>query len=58
MFSIMSPEQKRDHLKKRSEVHTQKQIIEKEPEKFGDLGIERARKGKIQVAGSLPKKGK
>jgi hypothetical protein len=58
MFSLMSKDDQAAHLKKRSADHTQKQIIEKEPEKFGDLGKQRARKGKIQVAGSLPKKGK
>ncbi len=45
-FSMMSPEQKRDHLKKRSADHTQK-LIDKEPEKWGQEGIARRSK-KIQ----------
>jgi hypothetical protein len=46
-FSIMSPEQKRDSLMRRSAKHTQKEI-DKNPEKWGREGIERASK-KIQV---------
>ena len=55
-FSIMSPEEKTAHLKKRSADHTQKEIIEKTPEKWGQVGIDKARKGKIVSAGGLPKK--
>ena len=55
-FSMMSPEAKTAHMKKRSADHTQKEIIEKEPERFGKVGIEKARKGKIVSAGGLPKK--
>lgn len=45
-FSIMSPDQKRQHLLKRSAKHTQQQL-DKEPEKYGAQGIERRTK-KIQ----------
>ncbi len=45
-FSIMSPEMKREHLKKRSADHTQKQI-DKEPERWGSHGMARCSK-KIQ----------
>jgi len=45
-FSIMSPEQKRDHLKQRSAKHTQREL-DKEPERWGVDGIVRRTK-KIQ----------
>lgn len=43
-FSMMSPEQKKAHLQKRSQEHTQKQIIDKQPEKWGAEGVKRATK--------------
>ncbi len=55
-FSMMSQDEKTAHLKKRSADHTQKEIIEKTPEKWGDEGIKRARQGKIISAGGLEKK--
>lgn len=47
-FSMMSPAQRAAHLKQRSEKHTNKEIA-KEAEAFGEVGIQRARKDKIQV---------
>lgn len=46
MFSIKSPEEKRESLKQRSAKHTQKQL-DKEPERWGAQGIARRTK-KIQ----------
>ena len=43
-FSMASPEEKKRILKKRSEEHTTKEV-RKEPERWGQAGIERA-KGK------------
>lgn len=45
-FSLLSPEQKTESMKRRSAEHTQKQL-DKEPERFGAEGISRRSK-KIQ----------
>jgi hypothetical protein len=46
-YSMLTPEMRRESLKKRSDKHTQKHI-DATPEKWGDAGIERRSK-KIQV---------
>lgn len=46
-FSAMSKEFQAESLKKRSEVHSYKDI-RKQPEKWGDLGKDMARKGQIR----------
>ncbi len=48
MFSMMDQTQTTESLKKRSREHTQKQIIDKSPEKWGAEGRRRRTK-KIQV---------
>lgn len=46
-FTMASAEGRSAMLKKRSEEHTHKEL-KKEPEKFGELGKQRARKGQIR----------
>jgi hypothetical protein len=46
-YSAMSPDFQKEVLKKRSEKHSF-QEIRKQPEKWGDLGKEMARKDRIQ----------
>lgn len=45
-FSMLTPAQKRESLKRRSAEHTQRQI-DKEPEKWGEAGLARRSK-KVQ----------
>jgi len=46
-FSMLSPADKKASLMKRSAEHTTKEV-RKTPEKFGDLGLQRARAGQIR----------
>lgn len=55
-YSMASTERKADILRQRSFKDTHKQL-KKEPEKFGDEGIRRAREGHIQVGYTGKKKG-
>jgi len=54
-YSIASPEQKSEILKKRSAEHSKREI-RKDAEKFGAEGKKRAREGQIMSAGGLGKK--
>ncbi len=47
-FSMMDKVQKAEHLKQRSEKHTRGEV-RKEPERWGELGKQRARAGTTQV---------
>ena len=57
-YSMMDAAGRDDCLKKRSVEHTQREIINKTPEKWGNLGINLARHGQIRSCGGLdtPKK--
>jgi len=50
-LSVSTKEEYREKMLKRSADHTLKEI-KKEPEKHGELGIQRAREGHIQVGSS------
>ena len=52
-YSMMDAQGKDDCLKKRSVKHTQEEIIDKEPEKWGNLSINLHRSGRIQSAGGM-----
>ena len=52
-YSMMTAGEKDDCLKKRSVKHTQEQIIDKEPEKWGNLSINLHRSGQIRSAGGM-----
>jgi len=54
LFQTLPKEEKARQLRKRSSDHTQREL-KKEPEKFGNEGIKRARSGQIRVAGGLGK---
>jgi len=54
-FSMADANTKKEILRKRSYEHTRKEIIKKEPERFGKVGIDLARKGQVRSAGGLPK---
>lgn len=47
-YTMASTEQRAEILKQRSYAHTKKEL-RKEPERFGDEGIKRAREGQVQV---------
>lgn len=52
-YSMMSAADKDMCLKKRSVKHTQEEIVNKTPEKWGNLGINLARSGQIRSAGGM-----
>lgn len=53
VFSMMNAADKDMCLKKRSVKHTQEEIVNKTPEKWGGLGINLARHGQIRSAGGI-----
>lgn len=54
-FSIRDADGQRQELLRRSAEHTHKEL-KKNPEKFGDLGKQRARMGQVRSFGGIPKK--
>ena len=53
-FSMLSPAAKAESLKRRSAEHTHREL-KKEPERFGQAGIDRAREGQIRSVGGIKK---
>ncbi len=52
-YSMMDAQGRDDCLAKRSVKHTQEEIIDKEPEKWGNLSINLHRSGQIRSAGGM-----